>query len=295
MVACASTGNTSSSMAAYAARAGIKALLFVPYKQISAAKLAQALDFGAMVVEVGDNFDEAFRLLREIAPELGLYLVNSVNPFRIEGQKTIVAELLEQRAWRPPDYIVVPGGNLGNSSAIGKGLRELKDMGFIEKVPHIVIVQAAGANPFYQTLRASSPELLAVDNPRTEATAIRIGHPANWKKAKRALDWAGGFVESVTDEEIFEAKRALAEDGVGCEPASAATIAGVRKLVRAGKIEKHADIVCVLTGNQLKDTEYIMRHRTEDQEDSQRLQVAPDLASLRRELKRLMRSTGGGR
>jgi len=295
MVACASTGNTSSSMAAYAARAGIKALLFVPYKQISAAKLAQALDFGAMVVEVGDNFDEAFRLLREIAPELGLYLVNSVNPFRIEGQKTIVAELLEQRAWRPPDYIVVPGGNLGNSSAIGKGLRELKDMGFIEKVPHIVIVQAAGANPFYQTLRASSPELLAVDNPRTEATAIRIGHPANWKKAKRALDWAGGFVESVTDEEIFEAKRALAEDGVGCEPASAATIAGVRKLVRAGKIEKHADIVCVLSGNQLKDTEYIMRHRTEDQEDSQRLQVAPDLASLRRELKRLMRSTGGGR
>ncbi len=291
MVACASTGNTSSSMAAYAARAGIKALLFVPYKQISAAKLAQALDFGAMVVEVGDNFDEAFRLLREIAPELGLYLVNSVNPFRIEGQKTIVAELLEQRAWRPPDYIVDPGGNLGNSSAIGKGLRELKEMGFIEKVPHIVIIQAAGANPFYQTLRAGSAELLAVNDPHTEATAIRIGHPANWKKAKRALDWAGGFVESVTDEEIFEAKRVLAEDGVGCEPASAATVAGVRKLVRAGKIEKHADIVCVLTGNQLKDTEYIMRHRSENQEESQRLQVEPNLESLRRELKRMMRAT----
>ena len=295
MVACASTGNTSSSMAAYAARAGIKALLFVPYKQISAAKLAQALDFGAMVVEVGDNFDEAFRLLREIAPELGLYLVNSINPFRIEGQKTIVAELLEQRAWRPPDYIVVPGGNLGNSSAIGKGLRELKELGLIEKVPHIVIVQAAGANPFYQTLRAGSADLLAVSDPRTEATAIRIGHPANWKKAKRVLDWAGGFVESVTDEEIFEAKRVLAEDGVGCEPASAATVAGVRKLVRAGKIDKHADIVCVLTGNQLKDTEYIMRHRSEDQEDSQRLQVEPNLESLRRELKRVMRSSSGNR
>ena len=166
MVACASTGNTSSSMAAYAARAGMKALLFVPYKQISAAKLAQALDFGAMVVEVGDNFDEAFRLLREIAPELGLYLVNSINPFRIEGQKTIVAEMLEQRAWRPPDYIVVPGGNLGNSSAIGKGLRELKEMGFIEKVPRVIVVQAAGANPFYQTLAAGSPELLAVSEPR---------------------------------------------------------------------------------------------------------------------------------
>jgi threonine synthase len=168
-------------------------------------------------------------------------------------------------------------------------------MGFIEKVPHIVIVQAAGANPFYQTLRAGSTDLLALDNPQTEATAIRIGHPANWKKAKRALDWAGGFCESVTDEEIFEAKRVLAEDGVGCEPASAATVAGVRKLVRAGKIEKHADIVCVLTGNQLKDTEYIMRHRTADQEDSQRIQVEPDLASLRRELKRVMRSTVGGR
>jgi len=288
MVACASTGNTSSSMAAYAARAGMKALLFVPYRQISAAKLAQALDFGALVVEVGDTFDEAFRLLREIAPELGLYLVNSINPFRIEGQKTIVAEMLEQRAWRPPDYIVVPGGNLGNASAIGKGLRELKDLGFIEKVPQVVVVQAAGANPFYQTLLTGSPELLPVDNPSTEATAIRIGHPANWKKARRVLDWTGGMCESVTDAEIFEAKTVLAEDGVGCEPASAATVAGVRKLVRAGRIERHADLVCVLTGNQLKDTEYIMRHRSEDQESQQRLRVEPDLDSLRRALDRAL-------
>jgi len=179
LVACASTGNTSSSMAAYAGRAGMKALLFVPYRQISAAKLAQALDFGALVVEVGDTFDEAFRLLREIAPELGLYLVNSVNPFRIEGQKTIVAELLEQRAWRPPDYIVVPGGNLGNASAIGKGLRELKEMGFIDKVPRVVVIQAEGANPFYRTLAANSPQLIPVEEPSTEATAIRIGRPAN--------------------------------------------------------------------------------------------------------------------
>src|SRR5574337_173660 len=281
MVACASTGNTSSSMAAYAARASIKALLFVPYQQISAAKLAQALDFGALVIEVGDTFDEAFRLLREIAPELGLYLVNSVNPFRIEGQKTIVAEMLEQRAWRPPDYIVVPGGNLGNASAIGKGLRELKEMGFIEKVPHVVVVQAAGANPFYRTITANSPELIPVDGPSTEATAIRIGRPANWKKARRVLEWTGGLCESVTDEEIFEAKTVLAEDGVGCEPASAATVAGVRKLVRAGKIPWHADIVCVLTGNQLKDTEYIMRHRAESQDSRQLLRVEPDLDKLR--------------
>ncbi len=288
MVACASTGNTSSSMAAYAARAGMKALIFVPYRQISAAKLAQALDFGALVVEVGDTFDEAFKLLREIAPELGLYLVNSVNPFRIEGQKTIVAEMMEQRAWRPPDYIVVPGGNLGNASAIGKGLRELKEMGFIEKVPRVVVIQAAGANPFYRTLSSGSPDLVPVADPRTEATAIRIGHPANWKKARRVLEWTGGFCECVTDEEIFEAKKILADDGVGCEPASAATVAGVRKLVRAGKIDRHADIVCVLTGNQLKDTEYVMRHRSEAEESRQRLRVEPDLAALRKALEKAL-------
>jgi threonine synthase len=288
MVACASTGNTSSSMAAYAGRAGLKALLFVPYQQISAAKLAQALDFGALVVEVGDTFDEAFKLLREIAPQLGLYLVNSVNPFRIEGQKTIVAELMEQRAWRPPDFIVVPGGNLGNASAIGKALRELKELGFIEKVPRVVVIQAAGANPFYRTLAAGSHDLIPVDNPKTEATAIRIGHPANWKKARRVLEWTGGFCECVTDEEIFEAKTVLAEDGVGCEPASAATVAGVRKLVRAGKIDRHADVVAILTGNQLKDTDYVMRHRSEAEESRQRLRVEPTIEALRRALERVI-------
>ncbi len=288
-VACASTGNTSSSMAAYATRAGMKALLFVPFNQISAAKLAQALDFGALVVEVGDNFDAAFRLLLEVAAELGLYLVNSINPYRIEGQKTIVVEMLEQRGWLSPDYIVVPGGNLGNSSAIGKGLRELKELGFIEKIPHLVIVQAAGANPFYKTLRAGAADLLPVDDPHTEASAIRIGHPANWKKARRALDWAGGFCESVTDEEISQAKCALSQDGIACEPASAATLAGVHKLVQAGKIEKHADVVCVLTGHQLKDTDYIMRHRSAGKEGSQRIHVEAELNSLRRELKQVLR------
>lgn len=287
MVACASTGNTSSSMAAYAARAGLKALLFVPYRQISAAKLAQALDFGAVVIEVGDTFDEAFRLLREIAPEMGLYLVNSVNPFRIEGQKTIVAEMMEQRAWRPPDYIVVPGGNLGNCSAIGKGLQELLELGFIEKVPRVVVVQAEGANPFYRTVSERSSELIPVDEPSTEATAIRIGRPANWKKARRVLDFTDGMCESVTDEEIFEAKRVLAEDGVACEPASAATVAGVRKLCRSGKIERHADVVAVLTGNQLKDTDYIMRHRSASEESRQRLRVEPSLDALRRELEQV--------
>jgi threonine synthase len=282
-VACASTGNTSASMAAYASRAGIQALLFVPHGQISAAKLAQALDYGAQVVEVGDTFDQAFRLLRELAPEMGLYLVNSVNPFRIEGQKTIVAELLEQRAWRPPDYIVVPGGNLGNASAIGKGLRELLDLGFIQKAPRVVVVQAAGANPFYRTITSGVCELIPETKPETQATAIRIGNPANWKKARRVLQWTRGYVESVSDEEIFEAKRVLAEDGVGCEPASAATVAGIRKLCRAGKIERHADVVAVLTGNQLKDTDAIMR-RFHGMEGGQRLRVEPSLDALRRAL-----------
>jgi threonine synthase len=288
IVACASTGNTSSSMAAYAARAGIRAVLFVPYRQISAAKLAQAIDFGALVVEVGDSFDQAFRLLREIALEAGLYLVNSVNPFRIEGQKTIVPELMEQRAWRPPDYIVVPGGNLGNASAIGKGLHELLELGFIEKVPRVVVVQAEGANPFYRMFSSASCELAAVEAPNTEATAIRIGQPANWKKALRVLQWTRGLCASVTDEEIFEAKRVLAEDGVGCEPASAATVAGVRKLCRAGKIEKHADVVVVLTGNQLKDTDYIMRHRSVDPESRRQLRVEPSLDALRRRLDKVL-------
>jgi len=275
-------------MAAYAGRAGMKAILFVPYGQISAAKLAQALDFGATAIEIGDSFDDAFSLLRQVAPEMGFYLVNSINPFRIEGQKTIVAEMMEQRAWRPPDYIVVPGGNLGNASAIGKGLRELKEMGFIEKVPKVVVIQAAGANPFFQTLQAGAQDLIPVEKPDTEATAIRIGRPANWKKARRVLEWTGGFCESVTDEEIFEGKAALASDGVGCEPASAATVAGIRKLVRAGKIERHADIIAVLTGHQLKDTDYVIRHRSAPEESRQRLRVDADLGALRKALERVL-------
>ncbi len=284
VVACASTGNTSSSMAAYAARAGMRALLVVPWKGISPAKLAQAMDFGALVVEVGDVFDEAFKLLNAIAAELGLYLVNSNNPFRLEGQKTIVAELLEQRGWCPPDYIAVPGGNLGNASAIGKGLRELKALGLMEKVPRLVVVQAAGASPFYQMLATGARELTPWDNPRTEATAIRIGHPANWKKAQRALEWTAGLCEAVTDEEILAAKDALAADGVGCEPASAAAVAGVRKLRRSGRIEQGAEVVAILTGHQLKDTDYILGHRLETETSRRRLRVEPRLDALRKAL-----------
>src|SRR5579862_6985578 len=243
VTACASTGNTSASMAAYAARAGMKAVVFVPAGKISAAKLAQALEFGAFVIEIGDNFDQAFHMLRLLTGEMGLYLVNSINPFRIEGQKTILCEILEQRDWRVPDYIVVPGGNLGNVSAIGKGLLELKQLGLVDKLPRLVVTQAEGANPFYKMLATGASEIVPVTEPHTAATAIRIGDPVNWKKALRAIRATQGLCESVTDDQIFEAKAALARDGVGCEPASAASVAGIRKLVRARQIEPGADVV----------------------------------------------------
>jgi threonine synthase len=281
ITACASTGNTSASMAAYAARAGMKAVVFVPFGKITTAKMAQALEFGSMVIEIGDNFDQAFHLLRSLADELGLYLVNSLNPFRLEGQKTIVCEILEQRDWRIPDYIVVPGGNLGNVSAIGKGLLELKQLGLIGKFPKLVVIQAAGASPFYNMLSTGASDIVPVTQPRTEATAIRIGDPVNWKKALRAIVATEGLCEAVTDDQIFEAKAALAKDGVGCEPASAATIAGLRKLIRAGTIRAGADVVAILTGHQLKDPESGLRRFSEAELSRQRKHVEADVNKLR--------------
>jgi threonine synthase len=280
VTACASTGNTSASMAAYAARAGVKAVVFVPFGKISTAKLAQALEFGAVVIEMGDNFDEAFRMLRDLTDELGLYLVNSLNPFRLEGQKTIVFEILEQRDWRVPDYLVVPGGNLGNVSAVGKGLQELQQLGFIDKLPRLIVVQAEGASPFYTMIASGAAEITPVQ-PRTEASAIRIGNPVNWKKALRAIRLTDGLCEAVSDEQIFEAKAALAKDGVGCEPASAASVAGIQKMVRSGKIEEGADVVAVLTGHQLKDPEIGIKRRSERELAQQRLHVEADVRKLR--------------
>jgi len=291
VVACASTGNTSSSMAAYAARAGLQALIFVPAGRVSSAKLAQALDFGAAVLEVRDNFYRAFELVRQVAGELRLYLVNSVNPFRIEGQKTLVAELLEQREWRAPDYIVLPGGNLGNTSAVGKGLRELAGLGLVNTMPRVVVVQAAGASAFYNLMAAGGADLAPVDKPETEATAIRIGHPANWRKARRVLQETRGLCEAVTDAEIFAAKRALAEDGIGAEPASAATLAGIRKLRSAGRIEGGAEVVAVLTGHQLKDPDYIARHAC-DLAAGGTMQVDADPAALQRAVAEILDARG---
>lgn len=256
-VACASTGNTAASLAAYAARAQMKARVYLPAGQASKNKLAQALDFGAEVVEIEGSFDDALNML--LAGAGGdVYFLNSINPFRIEGQKTAMFELLEQFKWRVPDYLVVPGGNLGNSSAFGKAFRELKAHGFIERAPRMIIVQAAGANPLARTWSSGAKELEAVEHPETVATAIRIGNPRSWRKAMGAIEFTGGMVMDVTDEEIGEAKRMIGRDGIGCEPASATTLAGIRKLAAAGRMDRDATIAAVLTGHALKDTEYII-------------------------------------
>lgn len=257
-VACASTGNTAASLAAYAARARVTGHVYLPAGQASNNKLAQALDFGAEVVEIEGSFDDALnQLLASKDPEL--YFLNSINPFRVEGQKTAMFELLERFDWRVPDYLVVPGGNLGNSSAFGKALEELKRFGFIERVPQIVIVQAAGANPLARMWEAGAKEITPVAKPETVATAIRIGNPRSWRKALHAVELSGGFVMDVTDEEIGEAKAMIGRDGIGCEPASATTLAGIRKLRAAGKLDRDVWIVAVLTGHALKDTDYISK------------------------------------
>ncbi len=260
-VACVSTGNTSASMAAYAAAAGMEALIFLPHGNISFGKLAQALEYGARTFEVEANFDQILALVRVLAANAGIYLLNSVNPFRIEGQKSIIFEMLDQRDWQAPDWIVLPGGNLGNTSAFGKALREAKALGLIGKMPRLGVVQAAGASPFYSFV-ARGGEFQPMHKPETLATAIRIGDPVSWPKALHEIRESNGVVECVTEQEIADAKAVIGRCGIGCEPASAATLAGIRKLTSRGVIERAADVVAVLTGNVLKDPEYIYRYHT---------------------------------
>jgi len=260
LVACVSTGNTSASMAAYSAAAGLRPVVFVPRGEIALGKLAQALEYGAATLQVEGNFDTILKLLFDLAPRLGMYLLNSVNPFRLEGQKTIMAELLEQCAWRVPDWIVVPGGNLGNVSAFGKGLRELQQMGLIARLPRLLVVQAEGAAPLYQMLRDTAATLTPVDHPETLATAIKIGAPVSWPKAVRELQATAGLCEKATEQEIADAKAVIGRCGIGCEPASAATLAGIKKLAARGVIARGDDVVAVLTGHLLKDPEYILNY-----------------------------------
>ena len=262
-VACVSTGNTSASMAAYAAAAGLEALIFLPHGNISFGKLAQALEYGAKTLEVEANFDEILALIRVLADRLGIYLLNSMNPFRIEGQKSIMLEMLDQRDWLVPDWVVLPGGNLGNVSAFGKGLREAQDAGLIDRLPRLAVIQAEGSAPFYEYVHSGAQgEFVPVTHPETLATAIRIGDPVSWPKALNEVRSSKGTVEKVSEQEIADAKAIIGRCGIGCEPASAATLAGIRKLTAAGVIDPDADVVAVLTGNVLKDQDYIHKYHT---------------------------------
>src|SRR6201987_310568 len=252
-VACASTGNPSASMAAYAARAGMRSLVLIPEGQISWGKLSQSLDYGALTCQLRTDFDGCMRILNEIVKRRPIYLLNSVNPYRLEGQKTAAIELLEQFNWQVPDHVIVPGGNLGNSSALGKALVEMKDLGLISRLPRLSVIQAEGANPFYRSIRENGGAKLTPTDADTLATAIRIGNPASWKKAQRVLKATGGEVEQVSEIEIALAKAEIGADGVGCEPASAVTLAGLKKLVKQGFVKTNESVVLILTGHVLKD------------------------------------------
>ena len=265
---CASTGNTSASLAAYAARAGLQSAVLLPRGQISAGKLAQSLDYGALVCEIDGNFDDCMRLIQELGNDPSIYVANSINPFRIEGQKTVAFEMMEQCLWKVPDHVVVPGGNMGNSTALGKGFQELLDLGMIDRLPKLSVIQAEGAAPvarLFATLDleladrgAKLPETMApVENPRTLATAIKIGAPVSWKKALRAVLRSGGRIISVSEQEIADAKATIGLDGIGCEPGSATTVAGIKKLVATGHIRDDENVIAVLTGHMLKDPDYV--------------------------------------
>lgn len=253
-VACASTGNTAASLAAYAAEAGMQAFVFLPAGGVASAKLVQAIAHGARVVEVEAGFDRALALVEELCAATGIGLLNSLNPFRVEGQKAIVFELLQDLAWRAPDWIVLPGGNLGNAAAAGKALHELRELGLIARLPRLAVVQAAGAAPLAAAF-AAGRDLEPWPEVATVASAIRIGRPVSWRKALRAVRASGGTVVAVPDQEILDAKARVDAAGIGAEPASCATVAGIRRLVAEGVIQPDEEVVGILTGHLLKDPE----------------------------------------
>ncbi|MBM4088978.1 MAG: threonine synthase [Planctomycetes bacterium] len=283
--ACASTGNTSASLAMYCAVTRLmKAVVFVGSGKISYGKLSQALDYGALTVQIAGDFDDAMVRVREVCDTLGIYLVNSVNPFRLEGQKSIMFRVLESLRWEPPDWIVVPGGNLGNSSAFGKAFAELKQLGLLQRVPRLAVINAAGADTLYQLYdrrnmrwNQGSVDMRVAENyyrrldeeqkkASTIASAIEINRPVNFRKCLRALEVCDGVVRRVSDQEILDAKAQVGLGGVGCEPASAASVAGARLLRTEGVIGPDDRVVCILTGHQLKDPTATVAYHTTDQE-----------------------------
>ncbi|WP_435017830.1 threonine synthase [Tundrisphaera sp. TA3] len=290
-VACASTGNTSAALAVYCSATpyGFKAIIFIGSGKIAYGKLAQALDHGALTIQIAGDFDDAMERVRQVADRLGIYLMNSINPFRLEGQKTIMFRVLEALAWEPPDWIVVPGGNLGNSSAFGKAFIELKHLGLIDRVPRLAVINAAGARTLDELVGAHKMSWLeglpdmnvahtyygkldaAGAKASTIASAIEINRPVNLKKCLRALDFCGGVVRQVSDQEIMDAKAQVGAGGLGCEPASAASVAGARKLREEGIIAPSDSVVCILTGHQLKDPTATVAYHGTDRENFEKV------------------------
>ncbi len=254
-VACASTGNTSAAMAAYAARAGMRALVLIPQGKIAWGKLSQAMDYGAETFQLRTDFDGCVRVLAELVRRAPVFLLNSVNPYRLEGQKTPAFELAEAMDWQVPDHVIVPGGNLANVSALGKGFRELRAVGLTRRLPRLHVIQAEGANPLYRMLRSGGKSFTSV-HAQTRASAIQIGNPASWRKALRVLAETDGVCEQAGEAEIALAKAELGREGLGAEPASAATLAGFKKLQAAGVIRRGESAVLFLTGHTLKDSDY---------------------------------------
>jgi threonine synthase len=283
--ACASTGNTSASLAVYCSVTGLmKAVIFVGSGKIAYGKLSQALEYGALTVQILGDFDDAMARVKEVAGELGIYLVNSVNPFRLEGQKTIMFRVLEALRWEAPDWIVVPGGNLGNSSAFGKAFAELHALGLINRIPRLAVINAAGANTLYELFEkrglrwnAGRPDAAIVEAYHREldeakrkadtiASAIEINRPVNLGKCLRALETCDGVVREVDDQAILDAKAKVGAGGFGCEPASAASVAGAKQLRAEGVIGADERVVCILTGHQLKDPTATVAYHSADQE-----------------------------
>lgn len=282
-VACASTGNTSAAMAAYAARAGLKSLVLIPEGKIAWGKLAQAMDYGALTCQLKTDFDGCVKVLADIVRNEPIYLLNSVNPYRLEGQKTPAFEIAEALEWTVPDHLVVPGGNLANSSALGKGFRELRELGLVARIPKISVIQAQGANPLVRSFAANHGKELEPVEAHTRATAIRIGNPASWRKAVRVIQDSDGWCLDVTEAEIALAKAELGAEGLGCEPASAVTLAGLKKLRADGKIAPTETVVLLLTGHTLKDADYTIDfHRGTLLREDEIAGYGSEIESLRR-------------
>jgi threonine synthase len=257
---CASTGNTSSSLAAYSARAGLQCAVLVPSKKIALGKLSQALIHGAKVLAVRGNFDDCLRMVKELGRDPRFYLLNSINPFRLEGQRTAAYEIYEQLGGETPDYLMIPIGNAGNIIAYWKGFNDLKSLGLADELPRLMGVQAEGACPIYKAFVEGASKIKPIENVETVATAIRIGNPVNWKRALRAVRETKGLVEAVSDDEILAAQRILASrEGIFAEPAGASPVALLMRTARSGLIEHDSRLVCVVTGHGLKDPDIVLR------------------------------------